>query len=445
MRAIRVSLLLAAMCAAVLPAQPRFEALQRDLERLRAELHVPGMAAAVVRSGRVVWRSDFGLADVSRHVPVTPATQFPIASVTKTMAAVLLMQLVEQGRLSLDDEAAPGMTIRRALSHTADGTPGEEFLYNSANFNKLTAVIEKAAGSTFAEQLRTRIFAIAGMQHTSTSLLRAPHAAKPYLLDHGVTKPGTYPRGGVSAATGVISTTADLARYAIALDGTQLASSKSKDLMFTPTRSTRGEPLPYGLGWFTQTYLGEGVVWHYGQESAFSSLFLRVPEKKLTFIVLANSSTLSDAGRLLDGNVARSLAALAFFRDVVFSGRDSPELMRDELVDESLAQLYLGHREQSAATLRTALEKFLALPGTGELTLLGLLAQLQFPETEACATVLLKEHPNLPPAWYYYGTFLEKSERYRESAACFEQITQHQPPWHHWTVSAAREELKKLQ
>jgi CubicO group peptidase (beta-lactamase class C family) len=432
-----ISLLLAASVA--FAAQRRFETFDRDLRAIRTELHIPGLAVAVVDGGRVAWRNDYGHANVSGHVRVSPATSFPIASVTKTMTAVLVMQQVEQGKLTLTDD------LRRALSHTSDGTPGEEFLYNSGIFNSLTSVVEKAAGIPFADALRTGIFRRLAMIHTATSLHSARYLAKPYDLGPVGIKPGQLPGERASAASGVISTTADLAKFAIALDGTRLVSSESKEAMFEPTVSTRGTSLPYGLGWFTQTYAGERIVWHYGQESSFASLFVRIPSRKLTLIALANSSSMSDAPRLLDGNVARSPVALAFFRDVVFAHRHPPEMARDEMIDRALVELFLGRRNESAAILRSALAKYPELESSGELTVLGLFARLGFAQTETSATVLLKEHPYLPPAWFYYGMYLENAGRNREAAAAFNQITQHEPPWHHWSLNLAKQELKKLQ
>jgi len=219
---------------------------------------------------------------------------------TKTMTAVLIMQLAEQGRLTLDTN------LRQILSHTSDGTPGEEYLYNGAIFDSLTTIVEKAGGQPFAEQLANRIF-------------------KPLHMRHTAAPPGT--RSG----NGVISTTADLARYAVALDGNRLVSANSKALMFTPLKSTRGKTLPYGLGWFSQIYLNERIIWHYGQDTQAGSLFLKIPDRKLTLIVLSNSNVISDAPRLLDGNVARSPIALAFFKDFVFSDRPAATFERDEL------------------------------------------------------------------------------------------------------------------
>ena len=375
----------------------------QDLARIRSNLGVSKLSAAIADSGRILWHDG----DTS--------TPFPIASLTKTMTAVLVMQLAEQGRLSLDAH------LRQVLSHTADNTPGEEYLYNSGIFNSLTPVVEKAGGKSFAD------------------LLLAERIFHPLHMDHTAAGPKT------SAATGVVSTVADLAKYAIALDSDLLVSAKSKAAMFTPAKSTGGKTLPYGLGWFSQTYLHQRVVWHYGQDAKAGSLLLRIPEKRLTLIVLSDSSAISDAARLLDGNVARSPIALAFFRDVVFGGSDNKKFERDELENRALIAFYLGRREQSAAIIQQALAKFPAMESADDLTLLGLLAQLRLPETEPCATAVLHEHPDLPPAWFYYGSYLLSARRYREATLAFQRITDHQPPWHHWSVDAARKELTKLQ
>jgi tetratricopeptide (TPR) repeat protein len=114
------------------------------------------------------------------------------------------------------------------------------------------------------------------------------------------------------------------------------------------------------------------------------------------------------------------------------------------MVDAALESLYNGNREGSMALVHQALDKFPELESTPDVTLLYLFAQLRLRETEALATAVIREHPSLPTAWFYYGQYLENSKRYREAAACFEKITMHQPPWHHWTVAAAQKELSYL-
>jgi hypothetical protein len=184
------------------------------------------------------------------------------------------------------------------------------------------------------------------------------------------------------------------------------------------------------LGWFSQIYRGERLLWCYEP----SLLLVRIPAKRLALILSANSKALTEAARLEDGNVARSAVVVAWL------GKSE----RDELIDHALVDLYFGQREASAAFAHQALNKFPELESTPDVTLLYLFAQLGLPETQASATAVIRDHPSLPTAWFYYGQFLESNKRYREAAACFEKITMHQPPWHHWTVAAARKELMSL-
>ena len=186
-----------------------------------------------------------------------------------------------------------------------------------------------------------------------------------------------------------------------------------------------------------QEVAGENVNWWFQP----ASLTIEIPAKRLALIVSANSKSLTEAARLAeDGNILRSSIALAFFRDVDTLGTFD----RDEPIDHALVALYFGREDTSAALVRQALDKFPELESTPDVTLLYLFAQLRLPETEASATAVIKAHPSLPTAWFYYGQYLENSKRYREAAACFEKITTHEPPWHNWTVAAAKKELTYL-
>jgi hypothetical protein len=187
------------------------------------------------------------------------------------------------------------------------------------------------------------------------------------------------------------------------------------------------------LGWFTQEYAGKRLLWSYGP----SVLLVRVPGKSLTLVVSGDLT----AARLEDGNVLRSKIALGLLQDPFILGGPGSA---DNLVDAALESLHNGDREESAVLAREALNLYPELESTPDVTVLYLFAQLGLPETEASATAVIKAHPSLPTAWFYYGQFLENSKRYREAAACFEKITMHQPPWNHWTVAAAKQELMHL-
>jgi tetratricopeptide (TPR) repeat protein len=186
----------------------------------------------------------------------------------------------------------------------------------------------------------------------------------------------------------------------------------------------------------TQEVAGSRVQWWFESKC----LTIQLPEKRLEFRIFADSTSLTEAARLGDGNILRSPIALVFFKDVA----GQPAAESDELIDRALTGLYFGQRETGATLARQALDKFPELESTPDATLLYLFSELGLPETEASATAVIKAHPSLPTAWFYYGQYLENQKRYREAAACFEKITMHEPPWHNWTVEAAHKELTHL-
>lgn len=234
------------------------------------------MSAAIAIDGEVVWRESWG--------SLNTTTPRDIASVTKTMAAVLAMQQVQRGSLSLGNPVAglPGVEVRHLLSHTSVGRPGESFAYNNDRYGSLTGILERNAQARFPQLLQSRIFAPAGMTSTQPSQ---------------------------NSISGVISNVEDLTRYAIALDGNRLLNEEQKQSMWKPL----GPGLPYALGWFSQIYRGQRVVWHYGQLGGYgTSLIVKVPALEANLVVLSNSSALADSCNLPSGDLTRCPAGLRF-------------------------------------------------------------------------------------------------------------------------------------
>ena len=135
----------------------RLERFEKQTEDLRALLKIPGMSAVLVKDQKVLWAQGFGFADLENRIPATPDTVYHIASLTKTFAATLILQLVEQGKLSLDEPMSryssdfkdDSVKIKHLLSHTSEGTPGERYQYSGNRYDDLTAVIEKKMGKPF--------------------------------------------------------------------------------------------------------------------------------------------------------------------------------------------------------------------------------------------------------------------------------------------------------
>jgi CubicO group peptidase (beta-lactamase class C family) len=480
----------------------RIARLETLLEGLRQELKIPAYSAAVVKNQKVIWAKGFGYADVENKIPATEHTPYHLASLTKTFASTILMQLVQDGKIKLDDPVAKyGITlesdgvirVRHLLSHTSEGNPGEQYRYNGNRFAELDKVIQKATGKSFAELLIANILDPLGMNETAPNVptivsTKSPNAtgqaaeaevkaavmdivagfnsgdvdqiqkrltpqtnrfyaeggflspfinaaelkgafqagfkvrvevrnleaavygdsaittffagttitppngpqrtegpwrssyfwnkqdgtwklvhahqspmggalitekhqqrfdtivktlAQPYALDREFKLTRIKYPEGFSTSAGLISTVLDMARYDIAIDQNRFLTKETQQLAFTPTVSTKGESLPYGLGWFTQNYKGTKLIWHYGYWTGNSSFILKVPEQNITFIIMANSDNLSRPTDLGAGEALSSPVGMAFLKTFVFPakfGESMPEISWNAPVAEVKSQ-----------------------------------------------------------------------------------------------------------
>jgi CubicO group peptidase (beta-lactamase class C family) len=296
--------------------------LAARLESLRQKYGIPGMAAAIGCDGAVQWSSGFGSADVARGVPATPQTVFHIASLTKTFASIVLLQLVDEGRISLDDPVSdygvqlPGVRVRHLLSHVSDPPPGARFRYDGDRFALLDSVVRRGAGQPFGDAVMQRVIAPAGLTRTAPSSLVGDGIDA--LAIRGALAQGyaggravAYPTH-VGVAAGLISTVLDLIAYVAAIEEGRLYPPGARTLAFTATRSTSGSELPYGLGWFVEHRTGGPVVWHFGSWTGNSALLVLAPDRGASFVLLANSDRLSTPFPLQRGRLESSPFGEAF-------------------------------------------------------------------------------------------------------------------------------------
>ena len=329
---------------------PDLTAFVARLDALRTERAIPGLSFAVVQDGQVLLAAGLGVADLDTGTPATAETAYDIASVTKPTSAVVALRLVEEGVLDLDRPIAeysdwvdfctafaerpllfardlrcdPAThTLRHLLSHMPVGTPGARFSYNPVLYSWASRPIMAATDTPFSTLVERHVFEPAGMtasarKHRALPLppTVAARLAPPHRLDASgalVRAPDLAPQGD-GAAGGVVSSVLDLARFDIALDEGRLISEASRTEMLTPTQTLDGSPAPYGLGFYVQDHAGLRLVWHGGWwEEAYSALYLKIPEQRLTFIALANSEGMWWGNPLEEATVERSPFAQAFF------------------------------------------------------------------------------------------------------------------------------------
>lgn len=184
--------------------------LDKWIQRTMYKAHLPGLAIGLVHRGELLWGQGYGLADVEQGTPITLATRFRIASITKTFTATAIMQLRDTGKLCLDDpvadyldwfdlrfEDAPQITIRNLLTHTSGlprdahepmwterkGVPPDEFIettrkrqptrapydkiaYSNLGYSLLGNIIESVTGDSWADYLQQHILDPLGLKDT---------------------------------------------------------------------------------------------------------------------------------------------------------------------------------------------------------------------------------------------------------------------------------------
>jgi CubicO group peptidase (beta-lactamase class C family) len=342
------------LCAATLTASCRAtttapaESLQQfeeRLEALRLQSHIPAITAVIAREADVVWARGFGSAELATDRPAADTTVYHLASLTKPFATTVLLQLVEENRVSLDAPVSdygvvipgPGVIrVRHLLSHTSEETPGSVFRYNGNRFALLDSVIARAATMSFAAAVQTRIIARLGLKHTAPDPQAQEFAmgghdraayernmARGYTWSANKYALTAYPTH-FSSAAGLTASARDVATFSLALDRGALLKPETLALSLTPVLSLAGDTLPYALGWFVTRYRGVRVVWHYGLWTANSSLIIKVPDRGLTFVVLANTDGLSEPYALGAGRLVSSPWARAFLDAFVIGSAQLP-------------------------------------------------------------------------------------------------------------------------
>jgi len=308
------------------------------LDNLRKYSNIPGMVAGIVKDGQVTWTKCYGYGNVAQQKLVTNATIFHLASLTKTFASTLIIQLVKENKIDLNAPVADyGVNLSESgtvrvihlLTHTSEGVPGSHYKYNGDRYSLLSNVIQSATGKTFHQLSAERIMRPLGLLNTAPGDLKLAaldgfdtirlkqNAAQGY-GSNGI-QAVDYPKG-YSTAAGMISNIEDMLKYAAAFDGNQLLTDDLKLKVFSPMISNDGKTLPYGLGWFIQQKEGVEFHWHYGYWVGMSSLLIRVPAKKISFVLMANSDMLSAPYPLGNGDIWVSPYAKEFLKSFVLAG-----------------------------------------------------------------------------------------------------------------------------
>lgn len=311
------------------------DAIDTAVSAEMARLGIPGLTVAIGQAGVIRFSRGYGTADLENNVPAKTATVYRLASVSKPMTAVAVLQLAEKGALDLDapvgkyvpafPEKAWPVTVRQLLGHlggvrhyredeptntrawasAVDGLaffkddalvvqPGTRFVYSTYGYNLLGAAVELVSGKPFIDVLREQVFTPAGMAATRVDAVGPliPNRAQGYVL---------LPSGEVQNSAladvsykvpggGLCGTADDVARFGLALLGGDLVKKETLVQMLTGQRTASGAPTSYGLG---LNVAGASATkpreaWHTGGQERVSTLLYMQPDTGLVVAVLSN-------------------------------------------------------------------------------------------------------------------------------------------------------------
>jgi CubicO group peptidase (beta-lactamase class C family) len=326
--------------------------------------NTPGAAVLVARDGKKLLEKDYGLAQVEARTPITCDTRFRIGSITKQFTAAAILKLQEQGKLNVNDPISKyfpdwpkgrEVILRHLLTHSSgihnftakpvfqtnvtvatplealvssfkndpyDFIPGEQFRYCNSGYVLLGAVIEKASGESYASFLRKTFFKPLGMENTGVypSAGSLTNEALGYSYENGsVRRSVDWNMSNVAAAGNLYSTARDLSLWNEALFGGRVLSAASLRAAFTVGVLAGDDPshpedTGYGYGWTIDRLNGAREISHGGELAGFGSYLLRLPEYKLTVVVLLNC--VPQLPKLQQWMLAREIARLALGQEL---------------------------------------------------------------------------------------------------------------------------------
>jgi CubicO group peptidase (beta-lactamase class C family) len=296
----------------------------------------PGVTALVYHDGEVIYRKAFGMANLELKVPMNPENVFEIGSITKQFTSVSILMLIEQGKLSLDDEITKfipdyptngkKITVHHLLNHTSgiksytnmenfrsqartdmspvelidvfknepmDFDPGEEWNYNNSGYIILGHIIEEVSSKPYAEFVSENIFKPLGMKNSyygSKSQL-IPNRASGYSpIENGYRNAEYLSMSLPYAAGSLMSTIDDMLLWHKAVHKNTLIKAESRALAFTNTKLNNGKPTYYGYGWQVDDINGTPSIEHGGGIFGYVTQGIYVPQDNVYVILLTNTN-----------------------------------------------------------------------------------------------------------------------------------------------------------
>ena len=300
------------------------------LENIRADNDVPAMSIGIIEGGRIYYQKGFGL-EASEHI-VTGSTKFRVASITKLFTAQAVMQLVENGKLSLDDDVGKylpefngkNISILELMTHHSglkdrikpkkvrslasiqnyfkrsidkQRKLKKSFKYADLNFNMLGAIVAKVSEKSYPDYINSHI--LMPLKLSNTGFIQLSNAffpdVEPYINGWILRKASQRPFDpSFAPSEGLVTTTNDLLTWLAATlsQDEKLLQTKTYQQMLIPRKNTEWGKIKMGLGW--QLYSNEHgkVIQHAGSVMGVKALLIAYPDIQRGIVILSNADEL---------------------------------------------------------------------------------------------------------------------------------------------------------
>jgi len=391
------------------------ESVTARLDKLFAQWNrsdSPGCSLGVSRNGAVVYERGYGMANLELGVPITPASVFHVASVSKQFTAMSILLLAQRGQLSLDDEVrkyitewadhGSRLTIRHLLTHTSglrdaflleglappredvvdrndaivkilararglNFTPGTEYQYNNGGYTLLANIVKRVSGQSLRAFADANIFNPLGMTHThfhDDPTMIVPNRASGYHLDAGGLQVAIRgDPGGIVGNAGLFTTARDLLLWEQNFADVRVGEPALVAAMQTPTVLTSGDTSLYGFGLEIGEYRGLRTIGHGGGDPGYRAYVVRYPDQGLAVAVLCNLDDIDPA------TLTRGVADIHLADAFATPSANSATPPHVSLSAEQLASkvgLYRDPSNESVGRIFVRDGKLMASEGAGE-------------------------------------------------------------------------------
>jgi len=320
--------------------KPQLDIYFEQQEGTLSEGDKPGYSIIITKKDSIIYKRNFGSADLDKKTPITETTIFDIASASKQFTGMAIALLEEQGKININDkiikylpdlsEAMSDITVYQLVHHTSgirdwptlfalkgwqpeepltlndiyeilkkqeslNFTPGTEYLYSNSNYNLLAKIIETVTNTTFESWIHENIFVPIGMENTY--FVESNNSEENVIANSYVYNGKDYLSfsNNLSAfgSSSLMSSTADMLKWLTNFNSKILGGNDAFNKITQKGNLNNNKTIDYGYGLYITEIIGKKTYYHDGAWGGYRSGIVYFPEENVGVVILSNNGTLN--------------------------------------------------------------------------------------------------------------------------------------------------------